>query len=124
MTKIPLKVWNRLDMLRAPIAAAVPSPDPPLRRWVAILSRSAGSVLYSPPEHQYCIWDLWYDAQPLAAMEPDSPGFRAADLEQSARRREFRYYVQSEAEPYAQLALLQIEPATFDAPWHVQHPYY
>lgn len=117
MEKIPLKVWNRIDMLQAPIAAQVQTGDPETRRWVTILPRASSPSWRQLPEHQYCIWDQWYNSELLQRHAPDGN-------EDYARTQDFRYYVNTEEELYAQLAELSIIPGLFNAPWHVQHPFF
>ncbi|TGE21094.1 hypothetical protein [Hymenobacter metallicola] len=114
MNRIPLKIWNRIDMLQAPIAAEVPASAPGRRRWVDIHYDLTRKHLTCPP-HRYCIIDREFDAALLAAYAPDGD----EDLAMLSIK---QYYVADAPQLYAVLAELGAAPGLFEAPWNVGHP--
>ncbi|GGF17331.1 hypothetical protein [Hymenobacter cavernae] len=118
MEKIPLKVWNRIVMLQAPIAAEIPIADARYRRWIEISPNYQYKAVGPPvPNHEYSICDTVFDIELLRIHEPHGD-------EDLALVSQSHYYVSNEDELYQQLAELNVDPTLFNSPWRVEHPYY
>jgi hypothetical protein len=115
MRTIPIKVWNRIEMLRAPIAAEVPVDKLNKRRWIAIHCSINGRTPELCPPHLYCVVDTEFDVALLAINSPSGD-------EDSAITGQKEYYLDDIRQLYELLESLNIDPASFDAPWHVNHP--
>ena len=117
MRTIPIKVWNRIEMLQAPIAAEIPTENPNQRRWAAIsctITFNAKSLsLLSAP--LYSLSDIVFDVDLLKEHSPASD-------EDYAIVRKAVYYADDTTQLYELLGQLDIDPASFNAPWHVGHP--
>ena len=113
MELIPLKVWNRIDMLKQPIAARVDTSDKDTSRWVSI-HYSYNDYRTLPP-HVYYVADTIFSSELLARYAPDGD----EDLTIMSKT---EHYVQNIDELYALLSGLGIAPHLFNAPWHVGHP--
>jgi hypothetical protein len=114
MERIPIKAWNRIEMLRQPIAAEILSGDKQ-RRWKAIYCTGSNSTSDSPTPHHYFLLDAEFDAAGLAEQEP----YGDEDL---AITHQVRYYVSSEDELYPLVLKLNADPQLFDTQWHVDYP--
>ena len=94
-------------MLQQPIAVKVISTGGETRSWV--------SIIVARPPHLYCVNDEMFDASLLAMHSPH--GDEDLALVKSAR-----YYANDLAQLYEILHQLEVDPESFDAPWHVNHP--
>ncbi|WBO84722.1 hypothetical protein [Hymenobacter yonginensis] len=115
MERIPIKVWNRIEMLRQPIAAEASSSAPGFRRWVAIHSNINTCSIIAHPPHLYYITDNEFDTALLAK-------YAEAGDEDFAIVSSAAYYANDEAQLYDILQQLGVAPTAFNAPWHVEHP--
>ncbi|WP_044000936.1 hypothetical protein [Hymenobacter swuensis] len=115
MEHIPIKVWNRIEMLRQPIAAEASPSAPGFRRWVAIHSNINTRSVIRRPQHLYYITDTEFDVALLAK-------YAEAGDEDFAIVNKAAYYVNDEAQLYDILQQLGVAPTAFNGPWHVEHP--
>ena len=107
------KLWNRIDMLGAPIAAEVPASASHVRRWVCIYV-GGRSLVPSLPPHKYQVYEFELLKDKLAEYEGDE------DLIITSSS---RHYINSISELDALLSRLGVNPELFDAPWHVDYPF-
>jgi hypothetical protein len=115
MRIIPVKVWNRIDMLQQPIAAIAHPSNSKRKRWVAIHYDINRKSIVAYPPHRYCVIDTEFDVALLEKYIEDGD-------EDLALVNEARYYIIDITELYALLYHLEIDPESFNAPWHVEHP--
>ena len=94
-------------MLQQPIAATAPASGSDRRRWAAIF------VAFPP--RRYRIVDTEFDVVLLNKYAK----YRDED---SAIENQKEYYVAHVNELYALLTNLEVDPESFNAPWHVEHP--
>ncbi|MBD2721410.1 hypothetical protein [Hymenobacter armeniacus] len=113
MKTIPVKVWNRIDMLQKPIAAIARASASNQKRWVMI-DVKRWSVVAQPP-HLYHVSDIEFDMALLNKYAEDGDEDLAIVAQTS-------YYVADVAELYALLLQLEVGPESFNAPWHVGYP--
>ncbi|WP_157780875.1 hypothetical protein [Hymenobacter sedentarius] len=115
MKTIPLKVWNRIEILQQPIAAIAHASTDNRNRWVDIYYNvNRHSVVVHPP-HLYCVIDTEYDTS-LLEVHAEHGDEDLAIVSQA------RYYATDINELYALLTSLHVDPEAFNAPWHVNHP--
>jgi hypothetical protein len=112
---IPIKVWNRIEMLKQPIMAVAPPTASNRKRWIAICYDVNRHSVVAMPPHLYCVVDTEFDAALLDVHAEYGDG----DL---AIVSQAKYFVTDTNELYALLNTLQVDPGSFDAPWHVDHP--
>ena len=101
-------------MLQQPIAAVASASASNRKRWVAIHSIINRRIAVKPP-YPYCVNDTEFDT---ALLEEN----RDAGDENLAIINQAEYYAADIAELYVLLANLKVDPESFNAPWHVDHP--
>ena len=112
---IPIKVWNRIDILQQPIAAVAKASDTKRKRWVAIYCDVNRKSIVVYPPHLYCITDTEFDTALLERYAEDGN-------EDLAIVSQTNHYAADTIGLYALLITLEIDPESFDAPWLVKYP--
>ena len=102
-------------MLQQPIAAVAKASDTKRKRWVAIYYDVNRKSIVAYPPHRYCVTDTEFDAELLERYAEDGD-------EELAIVSQINHYAADTIELYALLITLEVDPESFDAPWHVKYP--
>lgn len=102
-------------MLHQPIMAVARPTASDRKRWIAICYDVNRHSIVAKPPHLYCVIDTEFDAALLDVHAEHGDG----DL---AIVSQAEYYVADINELYVLLHALQVDPSSFDAPWHINHP--
>ena len=102
-------------MLQQPIAAVARASASNRKRWVAIHSAVNGHSIVVQPPHRYYVIDTEFDTVLLKAHSENGD-------EDLAIMSQAKYYAANATELYILLANLEVDPESFNAPWHVEHP--
>ena len=101
-------------MLQQPIAAVARASTSNRKRWIAIYPTIDRQIALQPP-HLYRVIDTEFDAVLLEVHREQGD----ADL---AIVNQAEYYAANVTELYVLLTNLEIDPESFNTPWHVEQP--
>ena len=102
-------------MLQQPIAVIARASASNRKRWVAIhFDVNRHSIVVQPP-HLYCVIDTEFD---IGLLEEHTE-YGDEDL---AIVNQTEYYAANVTELHVPLANLEVDPESFNTPWHVRHP--